>query len=104
MWEDRFDENPIEAARNEDGFVQFKNTGDPLVDKWEEQIARGEVPNMLESFSPEQRERLRKMRTKGASRGKISVVNPAGNTFGAAVETAIGQGQPSSNISPFGRR
>ena len=50
---DKFEQNPIEAQRNKDGEIQFTETGDELIDKWEEQIARGEAPDLNEAFSPE---------------------------------------------------
>ncbi len=56
---DYFEQNPLEAHRQADGHVQFTNTGDPLIDKWEEQIAQGEEPDLTEAFSSEGLQRLR---------------------------------------------
>ena len=35
-----------------DGHIQFR-TGDKLIDRWEEQIARGEDPDLTEGWSAE---------------------------------------------------
>lgn len=66
---DFFAENPLEVHRNEDGHIQFKNTGDDLIDKWEEQIARGETPNMAQDmFDEEALEKLERLRARGRAR------------------------------------
>jgi hypothetical protein len=55
FWEDHYSRNPIEAKRVQGGKeVQF-TTGDPLLDKWEEEIARGLVPDLMEGLTTEQR-------------------------------------------------
>jgi hypothetical protein len=59
-------EKPIEAYRNADGEIQFKDTGDPLIDKWEEQIASGETPNLADAFDPESLEQLKRLKEKSA--------------------------------------
>ena len=64
---DVFEQNPLEAHRQADGEIQFKNTGDPYVDKWEEQIARGEIPTLTEAFTPEELKAYLRLREK--SRG-----------------------------------
>lgn len=61
-WLDVYDDKPLEAHRNEDGFIQMKDTGDSLIDKWEEKIAAGEEPDLTEAFSPESWEALDKIR------------------------------------------
>lgn len=50
---DVFDSKPIESYRNADGEIQFTDTGDELIDKWEEMIAAGESPDLTEAFSPD---------------------------------------------------
>lgn len=65
FYEDMFDEKPLEAMRNEDGHIQFTDTGDPLIDKWEAEIAQGMDPNLWDAFSPEMQERLMKRRKPG---------------------------------------
>lgn len=55
LWEDYYLENKIASRMTEDGHVVFSNTGDPLIDKWEEELARGLEPDLLEGVSPEER-------------------------------------------------
>ncbi len=67
---DYFEKNPLEVHRNEDGHIQFKNTGDELIDKWEEQIARGETPSMSQDmFDDEALAKLARLRARGHARG-----------------------------------
>lgn len=68
FWEDYFSSNSIESHRNADGHVQFTNTGDNLIDKWEVELAQGGIPDLLEGFSPEQLEKLKSLRAKGRTR------------------------------------
>ena len=64
FFEDYFEARPIEAHRQADGHVQFKNTGDDLIDQWEEQLARGEDPNLEEAFSSGSLERLSRFKNR----------------------------------------
>jgi hypothetical protein len=68
-FEDYYTNNPVEANRNEDGIIQFKDTGDPLLDKWNEEIAEGKAPDFWEAFSEESKnivlERLEKAKRIG---------------------------------------
>lgn len=68
FWEDYYAQRPLEAHRNKDGHVQFKDTGDDMIDRWEQQLAEGETPDFMEAFSEEQRKRLERLRKKGNSR------------------------------------
>jgi hypothetical protein len=77
---DHFDKNPLEAHRNPDGHVQFKNTGDPLIDRWESLIAEGKTPDFGEAFSDEDKERLERMRARGKARTRF------GGSFKSVVE------------------
>lgn len=54
-FQDYYEANPIEQYRNEQGNIQFKDTGDPLIDKWEQEIQEGNTPDLLEAFSEEQK-------------------------------------------------
>jgi len=56
---DYFENNPLEVHRQEDGEIQFTNTGDSLIDKWEQDLADGVLPNLEEAFTPEALEKLR---------------------------------------------
>lgn len=84
-YEDYYKENPLEAHRNEDGHIQFKDTGDPLIDEWEEKIARGEAPDLTEAFSEEQWKKLKVLQEKGRKR-------TAGRTM-AQTHEDVGAGQ-----------
>lgn len=64
---DKFDENPLEVHRQADGEIQLMDTGDNLIDKWEQQLADGDEVDLWESFSPEARARIEKMRKKAPS-------------------------------------
>jgi hypothetical protein len=97
---DKFEQKPIEAHRNVDGEIQFKDTGDELVDRWEEQIAAGQIPDLFEAFDEESIRHLEKLKAAAAARDpyeglsfkstfdKISVqANSEGLTVGAKGNT-----------------
>lgn len=48
--------------RQDDGEIQFTDTGDSYIDLWEEQMARGETPSLESVLDPETVEKLRKVR------------------------------------------
>ena len=56
----------MERHRNDAGQIQLTNTGDPLIDLWEEQIAQGIRPNLNEAFAPGELDKLQKMRNTAA--------------------------------------
>lgn len=56
FWEDYYDRNPIASRTTADGNVVFANTGDPLIDKWERELAQGLQPDLLEGLPPKRRE------------------------------------------------
>jgi hypothetical protein len=56
-WEDYYDQNPIEAKRVAGGKEVKFVTGDPILDKWEAEIAAGLEPDLMEGLSPEQRDK-----------------------------------------------
>lgn len=58
FWEDYYQKNPIEAKKSHDGHVQF-HSDDPLIDKWEREIAQGLTPDLTEGLSPEQKAKER---------------------------------------------
>ena len=78
-----FEKNPLERHRNEDGFIQLKDTGDDLIDRWEEQIAQGVTPDLLEAFDPKELKKLERMRAKAANNP-----NMPGMSLKGAVEAA----------------
>jgi hypothetical protein len=56
---DIYESSPLEMHRQADGEIQLKDTGDALIDKWEEQIAEGMEPDLWEAFSDKEREKLK---------------------------------------------
>lgn len=90
---DFFDENPLEVHRNEDGHIQFKNTGDDLIDKWEEQIAQGETPSMAsDMFDEEALEKLERLRARGRARTGGLRATSMKDTFDEVERDAMRQG------------
>jgi len=75
---DFFEKNPLEAHRQEDGEIQFKDTGDDLIDKWEQDLADGALPDLYEAFSPESLEKLQQLTEKAKSQ-KIYTANNFGD-------------------------
>jgi len=75
---DFFEKNPLEAHRQEDGEIQFKDTGDDLIDKWEQDLADGALPDLYEAFSPESLEKLQQLTDKAKSQ-KIYTANNFGD-------------------------
>ena len=65
FWEDHYRQNPIDAKKTETGDVVF-NTGDPLIDKWEQELASGLVPDLLEGLPKEQRDKYKRMQEKAS--------------------------------------
>jgi hypothetical protein len=57
-YEDVFARNPMEVHRNDKGEIQFHDTGDDLIDDWEEQIANGEEIDMWAAFSEKSKEAI----------------------------------------------
>lgn len=55
FWEDHFEENKTEAYRNKEGHVVYR-TGDPLIDKWEQELEMGIEPDLLEGLPTWHRE------------------------------------------------
>ena len=65
-WEDYYEEHPHEAREHftKGGELYFEPTGDELIDKWEEEWAKGVIPDLEEGLSPQERERLRQERAR----------------------------------------
>jgi hypothetical protein len=66
---DIFESKPLEAYRGADGEIQFTNTGDDLVDRWEEQLAAGEIPDLYEAFDEAGRKKLQLLAKNKKSKG-----------------------------------
>jgi len=59
FWEDYYRKHSLEAKKAKTGEVVFK-TGDPLIDKWENEIAQGLVPDLFEGLPPSHREQWKR--------------------------------------------
>lgn len=66
---DRFEEKPLEVHRQADGEIQLTDTGDELLDKWEQQLADGEEVDLAEAFSPGQLQKIKKSLSKAKEQG-----------------------------------
>ncbi len=82
FFEDKFEVDPLEAHRREDGKIVFTDTGDDLVDTWEQQIADGNDVNLWEAFTPESRALVLKHLGKSGDSPP-----PVARTFKDVVET-----------------
>ncbi len=51
---DVFEAKPLEVHRQADGEIQLKDTGDSLLDKWEQQLADNEDIDFMEAFGNEE--------------------------------------------------
>lgn len=71
---DLFMEMPSEKYRQEDGTYRITDSDDPYINKWEEEIASGAIPNMEEAFTPAQLEWYKRIRKK-----QSVLVDPAFN-------------------------
>lgn len=71
FWVDYYEKNPLEAHRNENGEIQF-HTDDDLLNKWEEQIAKGETPDLEQAFDPRALEKLRSRAKRKQATGGMS--------------------------------
>lgn len=96
FWEDMFEKKPLEAYRNADGHVQFTDTGDELIDKWEAELAEGKVPDYGEAFTPEQLAQLEHLRTKGTD--KFGHRRTIGDTVDSVVRRTEGAVLPTKRF------
>lgn len=87
FWEDHYHKDPLAVYRNSDGEVQFVKTGDPLIDKWEQQLADGKTPDYLEAFTQEEINRLNNMRQRAVDRFN-KPANRSKQTIGEATAVA----------------
>jgi hypothetical protein len=70
-WEDRFENDPhavLETLRGEDGEIVFEDLEDPLLAKWEKELAAGVEPDLEEGLSDAEKEKLRKGREKATGK------------------------------------
>lgn len=87
FWLGHYERNSLEAYRNEDGVIQFINTGDELIDKWEKELSEGKTPDYLEGFSQEEIDKLNELRVRGTTKFGKSIPRPATTTLKQATET-----------------
>ena len=96
FWLDQYYKKPLEAYRNADGEIQFIDTGDELIDKWEKELAEGKVPDYNEAFSQEQVEKLDRLRAFGTDHwGKQLIQRATGtllDTASTVTQEALDQG------------
>jgi hypothetical protein len=74
FYEDLFEKDPkaaLEAGRNEDGEIIMDDTGDPLIDKWERELAMGLEPDLTEGLSDKERKRLAAEQAKSKRASKL---------------------------------
>lgn len=71
FWEDYYRKHPTDAKRVGGNEVKFV-TGDPLIDKWEEELAKGLDPDLTEGLSHEQRERELLARRRFENRSEVA--------------------------------
>jgi hypothetical protein len=61
VYEDYYDENPkavLSDMKGDDGEIEFEETGDELIDKWEKELAMGLTPDLNEGLSPQAKQLL----------------------------------------------
>lgn len=95
FWEDYFHKNSLEAYRNEDGQIQFVETGDELIDKWEKELAEGKTPDYMEAFSKDEIDRLNELRERGTTKFGKSIPRPTATlkqTAETVAQDALKQG------------
>jgi hypothetical protein len=70
-WEDYYEEHRLEASRDEKGEVTF-GTGDPYIDKWEQEIAMGLEPDLLEDLPSWHRDKANPKEEKSEDQSDVS--------------------------------
>jgi len=97
---DRFEKDPLEVHRQQDGEIQFKDTGDDLIDRWEQQLADGDDVDLMEAFTPESMARLKELQAKAKG------IKAPGTSFADTVNRFERQAQQEEvkrkKISTFG--
>ena len=92
FYEDVFEHSPLEAHRGEDGEIQFKDTGDDMIDLWEEKIAAGEEPNLADAFTPEALEKLRKRSARKKSTSSLAAAGSFKDAYESIERQAAREG------------
>lgn len=63
-YEDEFEQNRLEAYKDDDGEYFLGDSGDPLIDKWEDELKKGIDPDLTEGMSEASLEKLKKEKQK----------------------------------------
>jgi deoxyribodipyrimidine photolyase len=74
-YEDLFEDDPhavLDAMRGEDGEIVFDDVEDPLIAKWEAELAKGALPDLEEGLSEKAKKQLATERDK-SERAKSQV-------------------------------
>lgn len=71
-WEDYYRKHPTDAKRVMDGKEVKFVTGDPLIDKWEDEIARGIEPDLSEGLPAEEVAKIRRARELSEQRAQVA--------------------------------
>jgi hypothetical protein len=89
FYEDLFekDKNALyESSRGEDGEITFESTGDPLIDKWEKELAMGIEPDLMEGMAEEEKYALVKQQEKiSVAKKKVREVTDIDDRFDEAI-------------------
>ena len=102
LYADLFEENPLEVHRQEDGEIQLKDTGDPFVDKWEEEMAEGKIPNLAEAFSDEELAEYLRLRAKTRGLAEKVSLQEAFSELTDRQHKLAGARMGASNLNTFG--
>lgn len=88
-YEDLFDDDSVaalDAIRGEDGEVVFEDLEDPLLAKWERELAQGITPDLEEGLSDKEREKLKSERDRKKGARELANVN---DDFGSVSRRAM---------------
>lgn len=89
FYEDLFEDKPeemLKAAKGDDGEVIFEETGDPLIDKWEQELAQGIIPDLTEGMSPEA---VSQLKQEQMNKAKIKAVGNINETYSSELNDLI---------------
>ena len=87
-WEDYYAKNPTEAKRSADGKEVKFVTGDPLIDKWEDEIAKGIEPDLTEGLTVQDRERV--LAAREVNKDRAQAAQQANTDLGDGFEDSYG--------------
>lgn len=76
-------EEMLQAAKGDDGEIVFEETGDSLIDKWEQELMKGLTPDLTESMSPENIAKMRKSKEQKKKASEVaSQLDGINETYG----------------------